>query len=151
MSCVIRRLTVTQQKVPTPTPPFQFYPLDTPISHWQLLWDILSQLAGKTREVTTVPPASLPPERGKRNTVNDCCPVTLYSPGNMATQIVYRQWNGQSVFLCKINSRLHISQNIVFRTLKKLVMNLASLYLFFYFRASLRTEYTVIEISIKKI
>lgn len=57
----------------------------------------------KTREVTTVPPASLPPERGKRNTVNDCCPVTLYSTGNMATQIVYRQWNGQSVFLCKIN------------------------------------------------
>lgn len=40
--------------------------------------------------------------RGNRITVNDC-PVTLYSAGNMATQIVYRQWNGQSVFLCKIN------------------------------------------------
>lgn len=85
----------------TPSPS-QFYRLDPPISHWQLLWDILSQLARKTREVTITPSTSLPPERG-RNTISDWSAVTLYSTGNMATQIVHRQWNGQIVFLCKIN------------------------------------------------
>lgn len=38
-----------------------------PISHRQILWDILSQLAGKTREVTSILPASLPPETGEQN------------------------------------------------------------------------------------
>ncbi len=70
----------------TPSPS-QFYPLDPPISHWQLLWDILSQLARKTREVTITPPTSLPPERG-RNTISDWSAVTRYRTGNMATQFV---------------------------------------------------------------
>jgi len=91
--------------------------LDPPISHWQLLWDILSQLAGKTREVTVLRQPPYLQRQGNRITVNDC-PVTLYSTGNMDTQIVFRQWNGQSTPLCKMKLLVHIRQNIAFLSLK---------------------------------